>query len=70
MQNVGNVQSEIKLLLAQRMPKLTALNFNEEMLDFSSAGIAGSKLIHMEAREKINRATRVVCVGVHPFKWL
>lgn len=33
-QSVGNVQSEIKLLIAQRMPKLIALNFNEEMLLF------------------------------------
>lgn len=50
--SIGNVQSEIKLLLAQRMPKLIALSFNEEMLDLSSAGIAGSKLIHVEEGEK------------------
>lgn len=43
--NVGYVQSDIKLLIAQRMPKLLALNFNEEMLDFYSTGTAGSKII-------------------------
>lgn len=52
MQNVGNVQSEIKLLIALRVPKLVALNFNEEMLDFCSTGIAGSKLILMKTGEK------------------
>lgn len=52
MQNVGNVQSEIKLLTAQRMTKLIALNFNEKMLDFCSTGTTGSKLIHMTTGEK------------------
>lgn len=58
-QNAGNVQSEIKLHIAQRMPKLIALNFNEEMLDFCSTGIAGSKLILVKTGEKINRATNM-----------
>jgi len=50
--NAGTVQSEIKLLIAQRMPKLIALNFNEKMLDFCPTGIAGIKLIHMKIGQK------------------
>lgn len=65
-QNVGYVQSEIKLLIAQRMPKLLALNFNEEMLDFYATGIAGSKIICMKTGQgKINRVKNFVLVLIH-----
>lgn len=70
-QNVVYVQSEIKLHIAQRMPKLLALNFNEEMLDFNATGIAGSKIICIRTGQgEINRVTNFVCIGVNPFKWL
>lgn len=65
-QNVGNVQSEKKMLVAQRMPKLIDLNVNEEIIDFFSSRTAGTKLIHVEIWET-NRATNFVFVGVHPF---
>lgn len=51
-QNVGNVQSEKKMLMAQRMPKLIDLNVNEEVIDFCSSGTTRTKLIHMERGEK------------------